>query len=82
MKKWNLIYLWSIIIVFVIIWIPYFQNISWDLKSIMFFNKEFTFVSIYPWILFFGVCEWALIVLYIKTLIDDLWKKDVKKFDL
>ncbi len=48
----------------------------------MFFSKEFSFVGLYPWLLFFGVLEWALIVLYIRTFIDDLSKQEPQKFDL
>jgi len=81
MKKWKTIYLWLVIVLFVLLWIPYFQNISWD-ASIMFFAGEFSFLSIYPWILFFGLLEWALIVFYLRSLVGDMGKKDVEKFDL
>jgi hypothetical protein len=40
------------------------------------------FVWIYPWILFFGMLEWVLITLYVKSFLEDIKQQDVKKFDL
>jgi len=83
MKKWNVAYLWVIVVIFIILWIPYFQNIS-SVKPwvIFFFNSQWTFVEIYPILLFLWVLEWWLIVLYIKSLLDDIKKQEPQKFDL
>ncbi|MDD3262763.1 MAG: hypothetical protein PHR61_02865 [Candidatus Absconditabacteria bacterium] len=83
MKKGNVAYLWVIVVVFIILWIPYFQNIS-SVKPgvIFFFNSQWTFVEIYPILLFLGVLEGGLIVLYVKSLLDDIKKQEPQKFDL
>lgn len=81
MKKWNLLYLWLIIILFIILWIPYFQNIGVT-NGVLFFNGTFSFIWIYPILLFLGVIEGALIVLYVKSLIEDIKKDEPQKFSL
>jgi len=81
MKKWNLVYLWLVIIIFIILWIPYFQNIGVT-TDIMFFNGAWSFVWIYPILLFLGVVEWALIVLYVESLINDIKHDEPQKFSL
>lgn len=82
MKKGNVTYLWFIVIIFILLWIPYFQNIWVQTGAIAFFNSEWTFVGIYPIMLFLGVLEGCLIVLYVKSLIDDIKKQEPQKFDL
>ncbi|AHB41287.1 hypothetical protein P148_SR1C00001G0494 [candidate division SR1 bacterium RAAC1_SR1_1] len=82
MKKGNVTYLWFIVIIFILLWIPYFQNIGVQTGAIAFFNSEWTFVGIYPIMLFLGVLEGCLIVLYVKSLIDDIKKQEPQKFNL
>ena len=82
MRKWKVAYLWFIVIIFILLWIPYFQNVWAEAWAIAFFNQEFSFVGIYPVLLFLWVLEWSLIVLYMISLISDLKKQEPKKFDL
>lgn len=56
MKKGKVLYLWIIIIIFIILWVPYFQNIGTPVP-ITFFNGTPNFIALYPWILLFGVVE-------------------------
>jgi len=48
----------------------------------MFFNSEWSFVGIYPILLFLWVLEWALIILYLKSLVEDIKKQEPQKFNL
>lgn len=81
MKYWRTTLLWIIIIVFVILWVPFFENVAvW--ATVVFFWSQPAFLSIYPVILFLGVFEGFLIALYVKSLIDSISKDEVKKFDL
>ncbi len=82
MKKWNVFYLVMIVLIFVFLWIPYFQNVATPVQVFFLVGDAKNFVSVYPWILFLGVLEWALITLYVKSFIDDMKQQDVKKFDL
>ncbi len=82
MKKGNVTYLWFIVIIFILLWIPYFQNVWSQAGTIAFFSSEWSFVGIYPILLFLWVLEWCLIVLYVKSLIEDIKKQEPQKFDL
>lgn len=82
MKKWKMIYLFLIILVFIVSFIPYFQNTLQSPPMIFFGNKTANLSSVYFWILFFGMIEGALITLYLKSLFKDLTDQSIKKFDL
>jgi hypothetical protein len=83
MKKGNTLYLRPIVVIFVLLWIPYFENIIVvNASEIMFFGRWFSFIKIYPWLLFLWVLEWALIVFYVQSVIEDIKKQDLQKFDL
>lgn len=82
MKKWNIFYLVMIILIFVFLWIPYFQNVATPVQVFFLAGAAKNFVSIYPRILFFGMLEGVLITLYVKSFIDDMKQQEVKKFDL
>ena len=81
MKKTKTLYLWLVIGVFIVLRIPYFQNVSTNV-TIQFFAKSAGFVKIYPWILFLGMIEWFLIALYIQALIQSVKNSEPTKFDL
>lgn len=80
--KWKMLYLVLAIILFIIILIPLFQNVSMG-SMVMFFGwapKAFT--SAYMPIMVMSMIEWALITLYIQSLLSDTRKQDATKFDL
>ncbi len=81
MKKGKTMYLWFIIIIFIFLWIPYFQNIATPV-DISFFGGAPTFVSVYPWILFLGMIEGTLITIYVQTLLKDIKYQEPTKFDM
>lgn len=81
-KKWNLFYLFLIILVFILSMIPYFQNTLQSPILIFFANKSARLSSVYFWILFFGILEGTLITLYLQSLFKDLSQHEVEKFDL
>lgn len=82
MKKWNLFYLFLIVLVFIVSFIPYFQNTLQSPPMVFFGNKTASLSSTYFWILFFGMIEWSLITLYLKSLFKDITDQNVEKFDL
>lgn len=82
MKKWNVFYLVVIIIIFIFLWIPYFQNVATPVQVYFLVWAAKDFVWIYPWILFLWVVEWVFITLYVKSLLEDIKQQDIKKFDL
>lgn len=82
MKKWNVFYLVMIVLIFVFLWIPYFQNIATPVQMFFLVGWPKNFVSIYPRILFLGMLEWVLLTLYIKSFLEDIKQQDIKKFEL
>jgi len=75
------IYLISAIIFFILLMIPYFQNVAMDPPIVYFFiNKTFTWMYI-P-ILLFGMIEGVLIYKSVETLINNIKNKKPVKFDL
>lgn len=80
--KWKMLYLVLAIILFIIILIPMFQNVSlWSM--ILFYGsipKAFTWV--YMPIILMSMVEWALVMLYLQSLLADTKKQDATKFDL
>lgn len=82
MKKWNVFYLVVIVLLFIFLWIPYFQNVAMPVQVYFLVWAAKDFVAVYPWILFLGIIEWVFITLYVKSFIDDMKQQDIKKFDL
>lgn len=80
--KWKMLYLVLAIILFVILLIPMFQNVSiWSM--ILFYGgtpKAFTWA--YMPIVVMSMIEWALVMLYLQSLLADTKKQDATKFDL
>jgi hypothetical protein len=56
MKKGKTVYLWFIILFFIVLWVPYFQNIAKPVP-IAFFGGTPPFLSLYPWLLICGIVE-------------------------
>jgi len=81
MKTGKKLYLSSIIILFIILWIPYFQNIAKPM-SIYFFWGNPSFVAVYPRILLLGMIEWVIITIYIQTILKEIKQPEPTKFDL
>ena len=81
MPKGKTLYLTLIIVIFIFLWIPYFQNIATPVP-ISFFGGKPAFISIYPWILFLGMIEGALITIYVQKIIKDIKYHEPQKFDL
>lgn len=80
-RKTKTAYLFAIIFIFIFLWIPYFQNITAP-AAISFFGGTPEFISIYPWILFIGIIEGALITLYIQAILRSIKYQEPQKFDL
>lgn len=83
MKKGTSVYLWLIIIVFILILIPYFQN-AWGGGSWIsfYFMSVSGLTSIYLYIISLGIIEWVLITLYIISLLKDIKEDEPTKFSL
>ncbi len=81
MKKWNLIFLFGVVFLFLIILIPYFQNAMVN-ASVVFLWARTTFTSVYMWIVFLGGILWVLTTLYLQSLINDVKRNKPEKFDL
>ena len=81
MKKGKTLYLSLIIIIFIFLWIPYFQNIATPVPISFFWGMP-TFISVYPRILFLGMIEGVLITIYIQTILKDIKEQEPTKFDL
>ncbi|MCF7835378.1 hypothetical protein K9M48_05050 [Candidatus Gracilibacteria bacterium] len=82
MKKGNVFYLVVIVLLFIFLWIPYFQNVAMPVQVYFLVGAAKDFVAVYPWILFLGIIEGVFITLYVKSFIDDMKQQDIKKFDL
>lgn len=83
MPKWKLVYLRTIIVLFIIIIIPFFQNIGGEGWWIAFyFVTADSIIWIYLRILTFWMVEWVLTTLYIQSLIRDVKDQEIEKFDL
>lgn len=80
MKKGKTIYLVVAIIFFLILMIPFFQNMGYGI-TVLFF-KYTTFTSMYMPFLFMGMIEWALITLYLRSILTDVTRQAPTKFDL
>lgn len=83
MPKWKLVYLRTIIVLFIIIIIPFFQNIWGEGWWIAFyFVTADSITGIYLRLLTFWMVEWVLTTLYIQSLIRDVKDQEIEKFDL
>lgn len=80
MKKWKTIYLIIAVVFFIILMIPFFQNVGYS--SMVIFFKMSSFTSIYMPFMFMCMIEWALITLYLHSLLTDVARQDPTKFDL
>ncbi len=69
------------IVLFLLLMIPYFQNIQIN-PPVAFFFVTKGFVWLYLPILFFGMIEWALILLAIQNFINSTKQKEPTKFNL
>lgn len=81
MKKGKTLYLMLIIVIFIFLWIPYFQNVATPV-AISFLGGTPNFIAIYPRILFLGMIEGVLITLYIQAIIRNIRYQEPPKFDL
>ncbi len=83
MKKWTSIYLWILIIVFILILIPYFQNAGGGWSGISFYFLSVTGITdVYLYIISLGILEGVLITLYVQSLLKDLKESEPTKFDI
>lgn len=83
MKKWKALYLRAVIIVFILILIPFFQNIAlWWTGISFYFISTTSILDVYLYIISFGMIEGVLITLYVQSLIHDIKEAEPTKFDL
>ena len=81
-KKWNLFLLVLAVILFILLMIPFFQNLQMS-PMVYFFKKGMsTFTSIYMPFMALSMLEWSIITLYVISLLKDLNRQDATKFDL
>ena len=82
MKKWNLFFLVLLVIVFIISVIPMFNSMNSTLTVYFFSSAMKRFSAVYMPILLFWMVEWALLTLYLQSLLKDIKRQDATKFDL
>ena len=80
--KWKMTYLVFAIILFIILLIPMFQNVSTWAMILFFGSTPKPFTWAYMPIIVMSMIEWALVVLYLQSLLSESKKQDVTKFDL
>ncbi len=80
--KWKMLYLVLAIILFIVILIPLFQNVSMGSSVVFFGSQNKLFTSAYMPIIVMSMIEWALVTLYVQSLLLDSRKQDATKFDL
>lgn len=80
MRLWKILYLILAVLLFIVLLIPVFQNITYP-SYVMFF-KYMTFVSMYKVALPLAMLDGALVALYISSLVTDMTRSGAKKFDL
>jgi hypothetical protein len=80
MRLGKILYLILAVLLFIFLLIPVFQNITYP-SYVMYF-KYMTFVSMYKIALPLAMLDWALLALYIKSLVTDISRSGAKKFDL
>ncbi len=74
-------YLILAILLFVLLLIPYFQNIQMN-PIISFFFTDKWFLSLYFPIMFASMIEWIFIYKWVEKLLDNLKTKKPNQFDL
>lgn len=79
--KGKTLYLTLIIMIFIFLRIPYFQNVATPVEISFLWGMP-SFIGIYPRILFLGMIEGVLITIYIQTLLKDIKYSEPTKFDL
>lgn len=78
MKK---IYLIAIISLFLLLLVPYFENIG--AANVLFFGGDATFISVFRLLVVGGMILWSLLTFYIQQLITDIkLKQKQSKFEL
>ncbi len=78
MKK---IYLIAIITLFLLLLVPYFENIA--TADVLFFGGDIAFISIFRLLVVGGMILWSLLTIYIQQLITDIkLKQKQSKFEL
>lgn len=78
MKK---IYLIAIITLFLLLLVPYFENIG--AADVLFFGGDMLFISMFRVLVVWGMILWGLITIYIQQLIIDIkLKQKQSKFEL
>ena len=82
MKKWNLLFLVLLVIIFIISVIPMFNTMNSTLTVYFFSGGVKRFSAVYMPILLFGMVEWILLTLYLQSLLRDIKRQDATKFDL
>ncbi|MFA7298281.1 MAG: hypothetical protein WC010_01415 [Candidatus Absconditabacterales bacterium] len=83
MKKGKTLYLWLIVVMFIIIMIPYFQNAGGAGAGISFYFMVFKGITgVYLYLITFGIIEGILTVLYVQSLLKDIKDQEPTKFDL
>lgn len=82
MKKWTGVYLWILIIVFILILIPYFQNAGGGGEISFYFMSASGITGIYLWVISLGMIEGILITLYLQSLFKDIKEWAPTKFEL
>lgn len=80
--KWKMLYLVLAIILFIIILIPLFQNVSLWSVVLFYGTTPKPFTSVYMPIIVLSMIEGALVLLYLQSLLDDTKRQDATKFDL
>lgn len=80
MRIWKVLYLVLAVLLFVVLLIPVFQNITYT--SYVNYFKYMSFVSMYKIAVPLAMIDGALVALYIQSLMTDITRSGAKKFDL
>ncbi len=75
------VYLIAIITLFLLLLVPYFENIA--TADVIFFGWDVAFISIFRLLIVGGMMLWSLLTIYIQQLITDIkLKQKQSKFEL
>ena len=80
--KWKMLYLVLAVMLFIILLIPMFQNVSLWSMILFYGSVPKLFTSAYMPIIVLSMVEWALVLLYLQSLLADTKRQDATKFDL
>ncbi len=80
--KGKMLYLVLAVMLFIILLIPLFQNVSLWSMVLFYGSTPKAFTSAYMPIIVLSMVEWALVLLYLQSLLADTKKQDATKFDL